>query len=210
MPTNIFINYRRDDSIAEAGRIEDALAREFGADKLFLDTASIQCGEEWPQRIQEALNTSRILVAVIGHAWLKISDEWGLRRIDQENDWVRKELEFAIDKGITILPVLVDGAKLPPRPELLPQSISKLLSMQSVEIRPQYWNHDILLLIERVKGILDAEKKHQSKYYPGKPAVDYPDPIEPEKLQLILSKVLCDWEVVTSTLPDDPSVTREE
>lgn len=209
MPTDIFISYRRDDCSAEAGRIEDALAQELSHEKLFLDTSSIQCGEEWPQRIEEALSTAKVLVAVIGIGWLKSTDEWGRRRIDLDDDWVRKELEFAIAKKIRILPVLVAGAILPPRPELLPKSISTLLNTQAVDIRPQYWNHDILLLIERVKGIINSEKK-KSRYYPGKPSVDYPDPIEGEKLQTILNKLLCDWVVVKSPLPDDGSVTREE
>jgi hypothetical protein len=37
MPGKIFINYRRDDAIAAAGRLHDRLAQAFGRNNLFMD-----------------------------------------------------------------------------------------------------------------------------------------------------------------------------
>jgi pterin-4a-carbinolamine dehydratase len=210
MSPEIFINYRRDDSIAEAGRIQTAIAQELGHDKVFLDTCSIELGQVWPKRIEEALRLAKVVIVVIGNGWLKISDDWGRRRIDQENDWVRKELEFAITTEKYIIPVLVSGGLLPPSPELLPQSISVLLNMQAVDIRSQYWDHDILLLSQRIKELIGDEKKGRPKYYPGMPSLDYPEPIGEERLEKILRQILCEWTIVKSIASDDQSRTREE
>lgn len=210
MSNLVFISYRRDDAISEAGRIADALIQALGRDSVFADTFSIEPGQVWAQRIEDALRVATVIVVVIGQEWLKISDEWGQRRIDQSDDWVRKELELALTSRIKVLPVLVNGAKLPPRRDLMPPTISGLLDMQAVDIRPQYWNHDILLLVERVKALAGGERKSTPTYYPGKPSINYPDPLAEEKLEVILRKILCQWAVVRSPLPDDPSRDREE
>ena len=209
MLPEVFINYRRDDSIAEAGRINTALEHELGRDKVFFDTCSIELGQVWPKSIEETLRLAKVVIAVIGNGWLKISDDWGRRRIDQENDWVRKELEFAIANEKYIIPVLVSGALLPPSPELLPQSISALLTRQAIDIRSQYWDHDMLLLSQKIKEIV-GNKKGRPKYYPGMPALDYPEPIEEEKLEKILRQILCEWTIVNSLEPQGPSRIRQE
>jgi len=43
----IFINYRRDDSIATAGRLHDRLAQTFGRERLFMDVDQIPAGVDF-------------------------------------------------------------------------------------------------------------------------------------------------------------------
>jgi hypothetical protein len=93
MPAPIFISYRREDTASEAGRLQSSIIRELGEDVVFMDTSSIALGRQWTQELEDALQSAQVVVVVIGPNWLRISDEWGIRRIDQENDWVRRELE---------------------------------------------------------------------------------------------------------------------
>src|SRR6516165_2425152 len=118
MQPSIFVSYRREDSAAEAGRLRTSLLRQFGGDAVFMDTSSIQAGAEWPSSISSALESARVVLVILGPEWLRVSNEWGERRIDQENDWVRKEIEQALALNKEVIPVLVDGARMPPAEKL--------------------------------------------------------------------------------------------
>lgn len=64
---------------------------------------------------------------MLGPQWVTAANEHGQRRIDDPDDWVRKEIEHAIQSEISILPVMVAGlVKLPP-PSALPESLRPLL-----------------------------------------------------------------------------------
>ena len=146
-----FINYRRDDSASEAASIARALRNELGDQDVFFDASSIEAGAKWPNEIRQALDQAPIVVIVIGPAWLTAgNDEWGRRRIDHEDDWVRNEVEFALnDPKKSVIPVLIRDAQMPPG-DALPPCIKGLPQVQKIDIRRDYWDHDIRLLIEQV------------------------------------------------------------
>lgn len=151
-----FINYRRDDSGPEAKLIANALSQSLSPEAVFLDTDRIDLGEEWPQRIRSALDGSQYVIVVIGPKWLHAGmDQWGRRRIDNESDWVRQEILHALrDEKKTVIPVLIDGAEMPP-PEVLPDDMALVTSKQAIVIRRDNWDHDIKLLT--AKMVPDAE-----------------------------------------------------
>ena len=47
--------------------------------------------------ILEAVGSCQVLIAVIGSQWLKMVDNEGCRRLDNPEDFVRIELETALD-----------------------------------------------------------------------------------------------------------------
>ena len=55
-----------------------------------------------------------MLVALIGRQWMTATDEEGHRRLDDPDDYVRSEVQAALERGVRVIPVLVDGAKPPP------------------------------------------------------------------------------------------------
>ena len=56
------------------------------------------------------------------------------------------ELEAALqDENKTIIPVLIRGGRVPPA-EALPATLSAFTKLQSIELRRDYWDHDIKLL----------------------------------------------------------------
>ena len=111
MPYDVFINYRRDDTLAMAVVLEIFLKNTFSDLQVFLDQEGIEA-EKWPEKLERALEESSVVITLIGHKYLDVRNEHGERRIDLEDDWVRKEIETAIDKKKKIIPVLVDGAKM--------------------------------------------------------------------------------------------------
>ena len=222
MSAQIFISYRREDTSSEAGRVHSTLLREFGSDVVFMDTSSIEPGSRWPRRLEDALRSSRVILVVIGPNWLKSSNEWGERRIDQGDDWVRREIESAIEDGKDIVPILVGGAQLPPS-DKLPGALGLITRRQAVEIRDAYWDHDIQLVTQRLKSETDSpdtdvpEADSQSSSiqtsknpYPANAPLEKPSEIHEDTLKVALEGSLARWKKVVTPLPQDSSKVREE
>ena len=214
MSEQIFISYRRADSTSESGRLYSSITKELQGGTVFMDTAAIDVGTEWAQELEDALVAAQIVLVVIGPDWLRISDEWGMRRIDQENDWVRREIERALESDKKLLPVLVKGAKLPPV-DKLPESIRDLTQWQAVDIRDAYWDHDIQLVLQQLRVEVEREQPdsqetgNNSQVYPTPPP-EKPDPISEEKISIALGASLSNWEIVSSPLPQNPAKVRTE
>ena len=208
----IFISYRRSDSASEAGRLHDTISKEITEDMVFMDTSGIEPGNEWPQKLVDALEASQVVVIVIGPNWIKASDEYGMRRLDDEKDWVRKEIEYSLAKDKKVLPVLVNGAKLPPS-DKLPPSIAPITNRQAVEIRNTYWEHDIKLVLKQLEVLINnpnpAGSDQSWSDYPIPPP-EKPEAISDEKLSIALSNNLSQWEKVVSPLPENTKNVRIE
>ena len=117
----IIISYRRSDSDAIAGRIRDRLATHYGERSIFMDIDNIPFGADFREHIQNAIIQNDLLLAVVGPQWAGQS-EGGRRRIGEELDLVRIEVETAMKQGIPVVPVLVNGAVMP-KPSELPDAL---------------------------------------------------------------------------------------
>jgi pterin-4a-carbinolamine dehydratase len=200
---SIFVSYRREVSAAEAGRLTGNLVGHFGEQAVFMDTPSLQPGMKWPTSIRSALDSARAVVVVIGLKWLGVSEESGRRRIDTKSDWVRKELEIALAKEKEVIPVLVAGSRMP-RAEWLPKAIVEVCDRQALEIRNEYWDHDIKLLISRLEGLdsVPAANKPATRY--PRPGPVLPDPISDDALDALLKSTITGWKKIVGALPDKP------
>lgn len=116
----VFISYRRSDSSAASDRIYRRLEHEFGRGNVFKDQDSIPIGTNFVRVLEDTLGECDALLVVIGPHWLSATDAAGRRRLDDENDFVRAEIEWGLRRNIHVVPVLVDGAAMPRRDELPP------------------------------------------------------------------------------------------
>src|SRR5262245_55391908 len=107
----VFISYRRDDSAHITGRIFDRLRAHFGDKVLFRDVDTIPYGRDFREVIREAVEDCTVLLAVIGPVWVDSRNEEGERRLDDPYDFVRLEIETALKRGITVIPLLVAPAR---------------------------------------------------------------------------------------------------
>ncbi len=147
----IFISYRRSDSASEAGRLYLSISKSYSKDSVFMDTSSIEPGTEWPQKITNSLESATVIILIIGPEWIRAADEFGCRKIDNEDDWIRREIEYGIANNKKILPVLVNQAKMPP-PDKLPSAVASITNRQAIEIRTDYWDHDIKSVLEQLES----------------------------------------------------------
>jgi ankyrin repeat protein len=144
---DIFISYRRDDTAGSAGRIYDRLVDRFGRDRVYRDVDSGEPGEDFVATIGRKVGQCDVFLALIGPAWLRSTDEGGGWRLAKDDDLVRVEIATALDRGIRVIPVLLQGATMP-RAEDLPSSLSKLAHRNAVEIRETHFDQDVVQLLD--------------------------------------------------------------
>jgi uncharacterized cupin superfamily protein len=63
---NLFISYRREDTIGIAGRIDEKLAKHFGRKNVFIDHHRIPPGVEFAAQIRAEVGKCAVLLALIG------------------------------------------------------------------------------------------------------------------------------------------------
>jgi TIR domain len=158
VPGGVFISYRREDSGGFAGRIYDRLTRSLGAENVFFDVDSIAPGVDFVDTLNDRLSRCDALVAVIGRSWLSLADASNHRRLDDPNDYVRLEIEAALQRGIRVIPVLVDGATLPKSGDL-PPTLAKLTRRQAIEISLARFESDVERLVDAVSALEDELRR---------------------------------------------------
>lgn len=150
----IFISYRRADSRWPTGRLHDFLGARFGLNSIFMDITDIEPGEDFVVAIEQALNQSRALIAVIGPAWLAITDEAGERRLDHPDDPVRVEIAQALGRDLRVIPVLIDETPMPKRAHL-PADLARLCRLNALRIRSESFRYDAAQLTKTLERVLD-------------------------------------------------------
>jgi roadblock/LC7 domain-containing protein len=150
----IFLSYRRQDAAPYARLLQYQLSERFPDARVFMDMDSIEAGLDFAEVIRDAVDSSAVLVALIGRQWATVADEQGRRRLDDPGDYVRFEVQTALKRGVRVIPVLVDNAR-PLRQEQLPAELQKLARLNALELsygRYQYDSGRLLDLIQRVLG----------------------------------------------------------
>lgn len=147
----IFISYRRDDSADVTGRLYDRLVARFGRERVFKDVDSIPLGVDFRTHLQEVVSACDVVVAVIGERWMSVG-EGESRRLDDTKDFVRIELETALQREIPIIPVLVGAARMPSVRDL-PPTLAALVYRHGQSVRPDPdFHHDMDRLIHGLEN----------------------------------------------------------
>jgi subtilisin family serine protease len=132
--------------------LQQAIGDRFPDADVFMDLDSVEPGRDFAEVIRDAVDSCAVLVAVIGPRWATVKDEQGRRRLDDPDDQVRSEVATALERGVRVIPVLVDGTK-PLRQQQLPSGLQKLARLNALELsygRLGYDEERLLDLIERV------------------------------------------------------------
>lgn len=94
---DIFISYRREDGKDFARQIQ--LILQYYGYTVFLDVEELKDGV-FDRRVIDAITGSKVFIAILTPRYLS--------RCTNEDDWVRKEIECAIESNIHIVPINVD------------------------------------------------------------------------------------------------------
>lgn len=147
----IFISYRRDDTRADAGRLCDRLEAHFGDEQVFMDIDDLKPGQKFVDELNRVLDGCDVLIVLMGSGWLGAQDQNGSLRLMDEQDFVRREVLTALQRGIEIIPVLVNRTPMP-TPESLPPALASLAGYQAIEISDSRFHQDVDRLVEILDG----------------------------------------------------------
>jgi len=147
----IFISYRRDDARADAGRLCDRLKGRFGDEQVFMDIDDLKPGQKFVDELNRTLDGCDILIVLIGSGWVDARDDNGSPRLMDEQDFVRREVLTALQRGIEIIPVLVNRTPMP-TVESLPPALAPLAGYQAIEISDSRFHQDVDRLVEILDG----------------------------------------------------------
>jgi peptidoglycan hydrolase-like protein with peptidoglycan-binding domain len=155
----IFICYRREDSADVAGRIYDRLCAKYGKESVFKDVDSIPIGINFKKYLAKKLEECMVVLAVIGRNWLASASTKHGSRLHDPEDLLHIELECALKREISIIPVLVQGASMPSQGEL-PEDLSELAYYHGINVRPDPdFHRDMDSLIVGLDRILAISKQ---------------------------------------------------
>jgi len=147
----IFISYRRDDTAGHAGHLYADLVSAFGVNNVFMDTETIEPGADFTERLRREIESGDVLIALIGKRWLG-------KRLRDPGDFVRQEIQSALEKNLRVIPVLVQGARMPSVAQL-PESIAEFSHRNALEISDTRWQYDV----DRLIGTLQGRKRADSE-----------------------------------------------
>ena len=122
MKPDVFISYRREGGIDFAGRLMDHLVAKGYSP--FMDLESMHSGRFDTQIYQRIDECEHFILVLPQNA---------LKRCRSAEDWVRKEVEFAIKRRKHIIPICLSGFVYPKR---MPASMEVLRDIQSVTDSP--------------------------------------------------------------------------
>jgi TIR domain len=175
-----FISYRREDTAYPVGWLYDRLGERYGSSQVFKDVDSIELGDDFVEVITTAVRCCDVLLALIGEDWLTITDAHGRRRLDDPDDFVRLEVEAALARRVRVIPILVEGARLPTTEEL-PASLARLVRRQALELSPARFDFDtgrLLKVLDRT--LAEVRTAHDEAASTKAPARKAPEPSSTE------------------------------
>ena len=129
----IFLSYRRDDAAVSASLLRMCLEQSLPGAQVFRDAESIGPGDNFRTRIEEAIKSSAVLLALIGPTWLTATDAAGHHRLFEPDDVLAGEIALALRLGVRVIPVLVQGASMP-QAEKLPEALRDLADLMAVPL----------------------------------------------------------------------------
>lgn len=155
--TKIFLSYRRVDTGHTARLLYGHLDDHFGEDVLFLDAFDIDTvgpGFNFVESLTKTVRSCAAVLALIGPDWLGKNEEGG-RLVETEDDFVRVALRVAYEANKAIIPILVDGTRMP-SPADLPADISFLSEQPAILLTDETFDEDLKRLIDSIHALRAA------------------------------------------------------
>ncbi|MEQ1685755.1 MAG: toll/interleukin-1 receptor domain-containing protein [Burkholderiaceae bacterium] len=146
---SIFINYRRGETAGEAMALFNQLAAALGKDSVFMDVANLDLGRDFREALNERLASCDLMLAIVGRGWVEGKSASGRCRLEEPNDYVRLEIAAALKRNIPVLPVLVQGARMPSAEEL-PEDLANFAFRNAFELSHNRWDSDVREMLKRL------------------------------------------------------------
>jgi hypothetical protein len=162
VPKRIFISYRREDTAPAAGRVYDRLCRLLPKGNVFFDVSTIAGGEIFDQKLVAEIERSDAVLVFIGNRWLERPPGANDARLFAADDYVRAEVRAALGRSTLVLPVLVDGARMP-RADQLPDDLKAITTRNALPLRHESFDDDAENIVATVLGVAGGARPWDDK-----------------------------------------------
>ncbi len=149
--STVFISYRRNDKFI-AFTLHDRL-RNKSLD-VFIDE-KINPGEDFRERIAKEIERCDVMLAVIGQGWVNQMD-----RLKEIDDFVRREITLAMSWKKPVIPVVMEGGRIPKLNEL-PDELHAILNRHAQEIRANDQAKDFNRLARAIHNLVKQSADEQ-------------------------------------------------
>lgn len=141
---SIFISYHRDDAAADANALYQSLRAEFGDHPIFKDVDNVPLGANWKSTVREAVLGSAVVVMVMGRGW-------------RYSDAIQIEVETALEAGLPIIPLLMNGTRMEDVTGDLTGEAAVLAELNAAAVDHSSWNRDLIPVLEALHTILGTQ-----------------------------------------------------
>lgn len=149
---SVFLSYRQSDSLAFVTQLHESLEMYFGDHSTVFDNRNLPLGTDFRSFLLDGVRQSKVVLAVIGEDWHGYNDNL-TPRIDDPNDFVRLEIEGALEYGKPIIPLLIGrGSNI--GIDDLPPPIRDLAYLTALRILPDR------PLASQLPSLFDAITRH--------------------------------------------------
>jgi uncharacterized membrane protein YeaQ/YmgE (transglycosylase-associated protein family) len=125
-----------------------------GEGNVFIDV-DLELSVNFVRRLNELLADCQVMLVVIGPRWATIETKQGRPRLFEDRDFVRYEVETALERpDVKVIPALVGGASMPD-PAQLPESLRELPDLHGIKI-----SDDLLHRRDDVKRLMATVEGH--------------------------------------------------
>jgi len=119
-----------------------------------MDVDAIPMGMDFRNVLEVAVRKADVMLVLIGPTWLTSRSEDG-RRLDNPNDFVRMEIEYALRADVPVVPVLIDEAAMP-QPRQLPESLRQLAYRLAISLSAASLQADFQGLLQFLRRSLSG------------------------------------------------------
>jgi hypothetical protein len=148
MAGKIFVSYRQGTGTGLTDRLYQRLGETFEPGQLVFDVRNIMPELNNIDVLLNQVSECDVFLATIGKGWS--------RGLDDPRDYVRLEIEAALQQGKRIIPVLMGEAQMP-RPASLPKTIQPLAIQQALRVRGERFASDVQELAKAIRQLPNGQ-----------------------------------------------------
>ncbi len=151
----IFISYRRSGGLDYAEHLERALKGACPSIHVFRDESYLVPGQDFVDQLRDEIDQADLFLALIDQNWAggKGKDS----RLNDRKDILRREVARAFQMGVSVIPVLLEGAQMPSRSDL-PDELNDFSQLHAQRLTEAAFDSDLGLLQSAMTRLLTERK----------------------------------------------------
>lgn len=153
--TRIFISYRHSGGLDYAEHLEQALKGAYPSMHVFRDQSFLVPGQDFVDQLREEIDKTDVFLALIDKNW--IGGKGKMSRLHNRKDILRREVARAFNKDVIVIPVLLDGSRMPNRSDL-PDELNTFSQLHAQNLSESGFDNDFGLLQSAMIRLLTTKK----------------------------------------------------